>query len=356
MRKIENLIGKKFGKLEVVEKAAVCNKKTRWKCVCECGNEVIVYATNLLRGRSKSCNCSRKTINKPKKQKNAYRSAFNAILNNYRQSARKKGYTFSLSPESCYQLFISNCFYCGAPPRKTINTYLTKDGSIARSSYKNRDPKELELFEFQFNGIDRKDNTKGYIASNTVTCCYICNFAKHKQSSDEWNRWSKNLIGFNISSKCKERLKFYNFDEKFTFVDTPTVRNLIYDYKRNAKKRDLSFELSDADCFNLFKQDCVYCGSKPSNVINYYLKKDRTIKSFAKKRNLSNIVLEDYDFIFNGIDRINSSLGYLKNKIDFIQTVPCCRVCNRAKLNLKFTEWNKWISDFSEYQIRNGVL
>lgn len=62
--KKENLIGQVFGRLTVIDEAP--RKKlpcgdfhTMWKCKCECGNIVIVNASNLKRGITKSCGCLR---------------------------------------------------------------------------------------------------------------------------------------------------------------------------------------------------------------------------------------------------------------------------------------------------------
>lgn len=61
VKKMSNFIdmtGQKFGKLTVVGLADPTNK-TKWRCKCECGNEVDVFGTNLRRGLTKSCGCSK---------------------------------------------------------------------------------------------------------------------------------------------------------------------------------------------------------------------------------------------------------------------------------------------------------
>jgi hypothetical protein len=53
-----DLTGKKFDRLTVIERAE--NSKAgriRWKCKCDCGNEIIVISTKLLTGSKKSCGC-----------------------------------------------------------------------------------------------------------------------------------------------------------------------------------------------------------------------------------------------------------------------------------------------------------
>lgn len=56
-----NLIGQKFNKLVVVDFAA-CDiySRKKFKCICECGNEVIVRSDSLKSGNTKTCGCLRK--------------------------------------------------------------------------------------------------------------------------------------------------------------------------------------------------------------------------------------------------------------------------------------------------------
>jgi hypothetical protein len=57
------MIGKKFGKLTVIEYVRTVNVNgILWKCSCECGEHVNVYRRNLTKKQSptKSCGCLRK--------------------------------------------------------------------------------------------------------------------------------------------------------------------------------------------------------------------------------------------------------------------------------------------------------
>ncbi len=61
----KDLAGMKFGKLTVIELVkSECapgkRKRRKWLCQCECGNEVIVVADNLLSGHTLSCGCLQK--------------------------------------------------------------------------------------------------------------------------------------------------------------------------------------------------------------------------------------------------------------------------------------------------------
>jgi len=53
------MIGKRFGRLEVIGFSHTEDERGYWKCRCDCGNETVVSGTSLRRGRgaTKSCGC-----------------------------------------------------------------------------------------------------------------------------------------------------------------------------------------------------------------------------------------------------------------------------------------------------------
>ena len=58
MPRFIDLVGKKFNKLTVIERAENASSgAVRWKCLCDCGNYTIVRAANLKNGAVKSCGC-----------------------------------------------------------------------------------------------------------------------------------------------------------------------------------------------------------------------------------------------------------------------------------------------------------
>lgn len=67
MGKYTDLTGLQFGRLTVIAKAKPSIRtdgkpRTRWRCRCECGNEIIVNGDNLTRGNTVSCGCYQKDI------------------------------------------------------------------------------------------------------------------------------------------------------------------------------------------------------------------------------------------------------------------------------------------------------
>lgn len=57
-----SLQGQIFSQLKVLEEVEIPDKKYKrfWKCICSCGNEVVVEQGNLKQGLTTSCGCARK--------------------------------------------------------------------------------------------------------------------------------------------------------------------------------------------------------------------------------------------------------------------------------------------------------
>ena len=45
----------------------------------------------------------------------------------------------------------------------------------------------------KYNGIDRVNPALGYVEDNVVTCCKICNIAKHDLRLEEFLAWIEKL-------------------------------------------------------------------------------------------------------------------------------------------------------------------
>lgn len=65
--RIQNLTGKRFGKLTVIchaeSRRTACGAISHlWHCICDCGGEIEVFAGNLRRGLTTSCGCFHKSV------------------------------------------------------------------------------------------------------------------------------------------------------------------------------------------------------------------------------------------------------------------------------------------------------
>lgn len=65
-----NLIGKKFGMLNVIELAFTKNRKSYWVCRCDCGNQKVIRQDSLTSHRTTSCGCYQKMKAKNNKKPN----------------------------------------------------------------------------------------------------------------------------------------------------------------------------------------------------------------------------------------------------------------------------------------------
>jgi len=97
--------------------------------------------------------------------------------------------------------------------------------------------------------------------------------------------------------------------------------NRLYDtYRRRALKKDFPFSLSKEEFKIITSQNCFYCGIEPK-----------------QKAPCSNTRFYG-DYIYNGIDRIDSSKGYTQDNV-----VPCCGQCNVAKNNHSYEKFLNWV-------------
>lgn len=104
------------------------------------------------------------------------------------------------------------------------------------------------------------------------------------------------------------------------FTSHKLNRTLSY-YKCNAKARNLDWNLTNTEFYNLITGQCTYCGK------------------------LANIENEEY----NGIDRVDSNLPYIKDNC-----VSCCTMCNTMKLNYSTSEFTNHIQLIYNHFINKG--
>lgn len=57
-----DIVGNTYGKLTVLDEYKKIPNGTKWKCLCECGNETFVYRGKLTTGHTKSCGCLTSTL------------------------------------------------------------------------------------------------------------------------------------------------------------------------------------------------------------------------------------------------------------------------------------------------------
>lgn len=96
------------------------------------------------------------------------------------------------------------------------------------------------------------------------------------------------------------------------------------EYQRSAARRGYAWDLADEEFFQLVSLDCFYCGGLPS-----------TVKRTGPYE----------DFIYNGLDRMDNTLGYTVENV-----VTCCTICNLAKRDMPFDEFVAYLDRISVFR------
>jgi hypothetical protein len=178
---LEQFMGRKYGVFTVIEVffGTIRNKGgVICRCRCVCGEERDYFAADAKRKRSCGCVNNKRfgalTKGKPAYNRKTYgESASNGLYCSYINRARKGFIEFNLTKEQFFKLTQENCYFCGVIPSNSYPTSKTQYGP------------------YKHNGIDRINNSLGYILENCVACCKWCNFAKNIRSEEDYLKWIK---------------------------------------------------------------------------------------------------------------------------------------------------------------------
>lgn len=106
-------------------------------------------------------------------------------------------------------------------------------------------------------------------------------------------------------------------------------------FKALSRNRNIPWRLSLKKAAQIIKQNCYYCGIEPNMVFNSMRSRKSAEKINSK---MSKEHIESGSIKYNGIDRLDSKLGYT-----ILNVVPCCKTCNFAKNELTINEFYNWI-------------
>jgi hypothetical protein len=167
-------IGQRFGRWVIIDNDFTKNRAARYVCKCDCGGQKSIEAHTLIDGTSTGCHrCMHGNgieYNMTTPQRMYY--------TRYKQSAKNRGVVFDLTTEQFILLISHKCHYCGAEVSTKNAGGSNPNGTIRI---------------IIANGIDRVDNSIGYIPSNCVPCCKTCNYGKRDMTHAEWMAYIKRL-------------------------------------------------------------------------------------------------------------------------------------------------------------------
>lgn len=259
MGSFRDITGQKFNRLTALNYVG----GSKWQFGCECGNLVTRPISHVLYNRgtggTKSCGCLKKELDRANRKPRE-----SELWRKFKANTKTRGLDLAISYDLFTNLVNQPCSYCCSLP---------------------------------LNGIDRVDNTRGYVLGNVQPCCRICNRAKREMPIRDFKTWIDRVVAFTSSNYPQY------IEGRFTYSVAESMGN----YKYSAKKNRLAFCLSKNDFMGLVTLHCKYCGTQPKSGIN-------------------------------GIDRSDNKEGYtLQN------AVSCCSICNRAKRDLPLTQFQSWI-------------
>jgi hypothetical protein len=130
----------------------------------------------------------------------------------------------------------------------------------------------------------------------------------------------------NLRNKVTTQCMSCNLKEHRKPEGQSSLWHLFRGYKRNASLYNREFALTLNQFTLLTSSNCYYCGIEPN-------------QKYRHSRRTNG------EYIYNGIDRIDSKQGYTVENC-----VSCCFICNRAKSNMSYEEWNTWLNRISEYR------
>ncbi len=164
-----------------------------------------------------------------------------------------------------------------------------------------------ELSEF-YKDNKKKDGLKSW--------CTMCHLEDSRKRESKYNETRKNWR-LNNKEKSKENKKQYYTENSKKILEQnknwrQTFKGRLSSYIKGAKNRNIEWKLTEEEFLSFWNQKCFYCGDITETI---------------------------------GIDRKNNEPYY---SID--NTVSCCSVCNKMKMDLSFELFTKKIKQIRSYK------
>lgn len=94
--------------------------------------------------------------------------------------AKQIGKEWGLDEQFVRDITTKDCYYCGKAPMQRMLSHALSNGA------------------YIYNGIDRLESSKGYVAANVVPCCVRCNQGKNNMSKEEFFKWIERIYQFRV--------------------------------------------------------------------------------------------------------------------------------------------------------------
>lgn len=137
----------------------------------------------------------------------------------------------------------------------------------------------------------------------------------------------------NTENNVKRAYQMHAVNTKYHPSETSARRV----WKKRYNDGDLSFE----DFMRISQMNCSYCEAEPNNMQN----------SAASDKKASVFAKENGDFIYNGLDRVDSNKPHNLDNV-----VPCCFPCNIAKHTMTEMQFKEWIVRVVKHFIKKKLI
>ena len=145
---------------------------------------------------AQSCGCmqskrDRRVVGSGRRSAEGTRVEINNLISIYKSNARKRGVSFDLTYTQFETLVDGECYFCGD----------TGGNTLRKRGYN----------VYSYTGIDRVDNSVGYLPSNCVSCCSWCNRAKNNGTLS------------NFVDKCKKITSRIEMDDHYFDIGSKRI-------------------------------------------------------------------------------------------------------------------------------------
>ena len=171
--KTYDIEGKTFNNIKVLKYSHKEGYRKMFEVLCLRCNTTSFMRMDRFTGKHKlECcsNCRQEHAIQKSKERATTDTVINTLMYSYKCNADSRNLPFKLTREEFKKIIEQNCYYCNSVP------------IVSKTSISINKTDKL----FKHNGIDKIDNTKGYIKNNIVPCCSICNVMKNNLSIEEF--------------------------------------------------------------------------------------------------------------------------------------------------------------------------
>jgi len=260
-------VGKKYGKLTVLEIDYDNKQHISLKCKCDCGIEKSIRNNRLLSGVTKSCGCLQRVCGKHRGSWRGYGDISMDRFCSIKTSANRRNISFNITIEDAWELFLKQNKKCNL---SGLDIYFPKRASGYFTA-----------------SLDRIDSSRGYEINNIQFLHKDVNKIKLDFSQDYFIEICKLISN--------------NYEKPFSMYKQNNIYNKLHStywlrIRDSANIRNLQFDVTKEYLENLFQ--------------------DQRGKCYLSKQTL-NLGKRARDDQTASIDRIDNSKGYILDNLAF---------------------------------------